>query len=306
MGVLRREEKIMGSLNLKTSKEAQPFAKSSIKKSKLIYRFMIYLMLIAGSFIFLFPFLWMLSTSLKASDVIFQFPPQWIPDPIMWSNYSEAMTFAPFHLFFMNSLIITLLGVIGEVFTGALVAYGFARTNFYGKGFLFVVVLATMMLPGEVTMIPVFMMFSHIGWVDTYLPLIVPSYFGGAAFFIFMLRQFFLTLPMELEDAARIDGCNTFQIFYKIMLPLSKPALAVVAIFSFHGKWNDFLGPLIYLNSMEKFTVQLGLAMFQGMFKTEWSLLMAASILVLLPVLIIFFFFQKYFVEGIKLTGIKG
>ncbi|PYZ94668.1 sugar ABC transporter ATP-binding protein [Salipaludibacillus keqinensis] len=266
----------------------------------------VYMALFAGGFIFLVPFFWMVSTSLKDSAVIFQFPPQWIPDPIVWGNYVEAMTFAPFHLFFANSLIIASLSMIGEVFTGALVAYGFAKLEFKGKNVLFIIVLATMMLPGEVTMIPVFIMFSSIGWIDTFLPLIVPSYFGGSAFFIFMLRQFFLGIPNELEDAARIDGCNTFQIFYKIALPLSKPALAVVAIFSFHGKWNDFLGPLIYLNSMEKYTVQLGLAMFQGMFQTEWSLLMAASIVALLPVLLIFFMFQKYFIEGIKLSGIKG
>ncbi|RNA66645.1 carbohydrate ABC transporter permease [Alteribacter keqinensis] len=265
-----------------------------------------YFLLCLGGFIFLVPFFWMLSTSLKDSSVIFQFPPQWIPDPIVWGNYVEAMTFAPFHLFFLNSLTIAGLSMIGEVFTGALVAYGFAKLQFKGRDTLFIIVLATMMLPGEVTMIPVFIMFAHIGWIDTYLPLIVPSYFGGGAFFIFMFRQFFLGIPNELEDAARIDGCNTFQIFYRIVLPLSKPALAVVAIFSFHGKWNDFLGPLIYLNTMEKFTVQLGLAMFQGMFQTEWSLLMAASIVALLPVLLIFFMFQKYFIEGIKLSGIKG
>lgn len=267
---------------------------------------LVYLALLAGSFIFLVPFFWMLSTSLKDSSIIFNFPPQWIPETIVWGNYVEAMTFAPFHLFFANSLIIAVFSMIGEVFTGALVAYGFAKLEFKGKNTLFIIVLATMMLPGEVTLIPVFIMFSYIGWVDTYLPLIVPSYFGGSAFFIFMLRQFFLGIPNELEDAARIDGCNTFQIFYRIALPLSKPALAVVAIFSFHGKWNDFLGPLIYLNSMEKYTVQLGLAMFQGMFQTEWSLLMAASIVALLPVLLIFFMFQKYFIEGLKLSGIKG
>jgi multiple sugar transport system permease protein len=278
----------------------------SIKASKSIYKLFIYVLLIAMSIVFLFPFFWMLSTSLKASELIFQFPPQWIPDPIRWQNYIDAFYFAPFLRYFLNSTLITGLAMIGEVLSAAVVAYGFARLQFWGKNVLFIIVLSTMMLPGEVTMIPVFMMFSEIGWVDTYLPLIVPSYFGGPAFFIFMLRQFFLTIPTELEEAARIDGCNTFQIFYKIMLPLSKPALAVVAIFSFHGKWNDFLGPLIYLNTMEKYTVQLGLAMFQGMFKTEWALLMAASIMVLLPVLFIFFFFQKYFIEGMKLTGIKG
>ncbi|TSB45103.1 carbohydrate ABC transporter permease [Alkalicoccobacillus porphyridii] len=276
------------------------------KLSKITKKTGIYLSLLAMSFIFLVPFMWMVSTSLKDSSEIFQFPPQWIPNPVVWSNYIEAMTFAPFHRFFANSFIIATLSMIGEVFTGALVAYGFAKLEFKGRNVLFIVVLATMMLPGEVTMIPVFIMFSSIGWVDTFLPLIVPSYFGGGAFFIFMLRQFFLGIPNELEEAARMDGCNTFQIFYRIVLPLSKPALAVVAIFSFHGKWNDFLGPLIYLNSMENYTVQLGLAMFQGMFQTEWSLLMAASIVALLPVLIIFFVFQKYFIEGIKLTGVKG
>ncbi|WP_249305906.1 carbohydrate ABC transporter permease [Lederbergia citrea] len=293
--------------NIKITNDLPPNHKvMSLRVAKFSYKLLIYVLLVAMSIVFLFPFLWMLSTSLKDSALIFQFPPQWIPDPIRWKNYADAFQYAPFLRYFLNSTFITVLGVIGEVMSAAVVAYGFARLQFWGKNVLFIIVLATMMLPGEVTMIPVFIMFSKIGWVDTYLPLIIPSYFGGPAFFIFMLRQFFLTLPTELEEAARIDGCNTFQIFNKVMLPLSKPALAVVAIFSFHGKWNDFLGPLIYLNTMEKFTVQLGLAMFQGMFKTEWALLMAASIMVLLPVLTMFFFFQKYFIEGIKLTGIKG
>ncbi|RYL86668.1 carbohydrate ABC transporter permease [Sporolactobacillus sp. THM19-2] len=248
----------------------------------------------------------MISTSLKTGNLIFQIPPKWIPDSLHWENYRRAITDIPFFLYLKNTVIITAFRMFAEVFVSALVAYGFARFNFPGKNFWFLLLLSTIMLPSEVTLIPMFIMFSKIGWINTFKPMIVPAFLGGQAVFVFLLRQFFMTLPRELEESALIDGANRFQIFYKIFMPLSKPALITIALFSFQGSWNDLLGPLIYLNDSSKFTLQLGLAMFNGMTKVEWGPLMAASLLVLIPNVVIFFSMQKYFVEGISLTGIKG
>ncbi|WP_044749154.1 carbohydrate ABC transporter permease [Bacillus alveayuensis] len=273
---------------------------------KKIHTVFIYLFLIISSAATVLPLLWMISTSLKSGDIIFQIPPKWIPESLHLENYHRAVTDIPFFLYLKNTVIITFFRVFAEVFVSALVAYGFARFNFPGKNIWFMILLSTIMLPGEITMIPVFIMFSELGWINTFKPLIVPAFFGGQAVFVFLLRQFFLTIPRELEEAALMDGATRWQIFYKIFLPLSKPALITIALFSFQGSWNDLLGPLMYLNDSNKFTLQLGLAMFNGMTKVEWGPLMAASILVLLPTLIIFFAMQKYFVEGISITGIKG
>lgn len=273
---------------------------------KRIHKFFIYLFLIISSTATMLPLLWMISTSLKSGDIIFEIPPKWIPDSLHFENYYRAVTDIPFFLYLKNTVIITFFRILAEVFVSALVAYGFARFNFPGKNIWFIILLSTIMLPGEITLIPVFIMFSELGWINTFKPLIVPAFFGGQAVFIFLLRQFFLTIPRELEEAALIDGASRFQIFYKIFLPLSKPALVTIGLFSFQGSWNDLLGPLMYLNDSNKFTLQLGLAMFNGMTKVEWGPLMAASILVLLPTLVIFFAMQKYFVEGISITGIKG
>jgi multiple sugar transport system permease protein len=273
---------------------------------KRIQTIFVYLFLIVSSAATVLPLLWMVSTSLKSGNVIFQIPPQWIPDSLHWENYRRAITDIPFFLYLKNTVIITFFRMIAEVFVSALVAYGFARFDFPGKNIWFMILLSTIMLPGEITMIPVFIMFSKLGWINTFKPLIIPAFFGGQAVFVFLLRQFFLTIPRELEEAALIDGATRFQIFYKIFLPLSKPALITIALFSFQGSWNDLLGPLMYLNDSSKFTLQLGLAMFNGMTKVEWGPLMAASLLVLLPTLILFFSLQKYFVEGISITGIKG
>jgi multiple sugar transport system permease protein len=273
---------------------------------KKIQIFFVYLFLIIASAATILPLLWMISTSLKSGDIIFQIPPKWLPDSFHWENYRRAVTDIPFFLYLKNTVIITGFRVFAEVFVSALVAYGFARFDFPGKNILFMILLSTIMLPGEITLIPVFIMFDKLGWINTFKPLIVPAFFGGQAVFVFLLRQFFLTIPRELEEAALIDGATRFQIFYKIFLPLSKPALITIGLFSFQGSWNDLLGPLMYLNDSNKFTLQLGLAMFNGMTKVEWGPLMAASILVLLPTLILFFAMQKYFVEGITVTGIKG
>ena len=265
-----------------------------------------YLVLIGLSCVFLIPFFWMLSTSLTEASKVIVRDREWIPHPFMWSNYYKALTVLPFHLFLKNTLIITICCIIGQTLSASLVAFGFSRMRFPGRNVLFIMVLSTMMLPVQVTQIPTFVIFTHLRWIDTLKPLIVPAFFGGGAFFIFLLRQFFMTIPSELEDAAKIDGCSPLGIYWNVALPLSKPALATVAIFSFMGHWNDFMGPLIYIQSMENKTLALGLNSFRSLHGTEYHLLMAASISVLLPVLIIFFCAQKYFVQGIVLSGIKG
>lgn len=276
------------------------------KQQKVFRSISLYILLGIFSLSTLFPLIWMISTSLKSGDVIFQIPPQFLPDGLHWNNYTRAITEINFFVLFKNTLVITVLQLLANVFVSAFVAYGFARFQFPGKNIWFMLVLSTIMLPGEVTMIPVFIGFSEIGWSNSILPLVVPGFFGGAPVFIFLLRQFFLAVPKDLEESAVIDGASSFTIFCKIFLPLSIPALVTIGIFSFQGSWNDLLGPLIYLNDVDKFTLTLGLSMFKGVMKVEWGPLMAGSILALLPVLIVFFMAQKHFVEGIKLSGIKG
>lgn len=279
---------------------------ASIKRERLLQSIILYALLILGAIVFMIPFAWMLSTSLKDPADIFVFPPKWIPQPVRWDNYVKALTVMPFHRFILNTVIITAGCLVGQVLSASLVAYGFARIDFKGRDVLFLLLISTMLLPGQVTMIPVFILFRTLNWIDTFKPLIVPAFFGGGAYYIFLLRQFFKTIPFDLEDAARIDGCSTFGIYTRIIMPLAKPALTTVAIFSFMSHWNDFMGPLIYINSLEKRTLALGLASFQGQYTTEWHLLMAASVVALIPVLVIFFSLQKYFVEGIVMSGIKG
>ncbi|RXZ81672.1 carbohydrate ABC transporter permease [Paenibacillaceae bacterium] len=276
------------------------------KQRKMWRNIILYLLLGTFSISTLFPLIWMISTSLKSGDVIFSIPPQFLPDGLHWENYTRAIKEISFFTLFKNTTVITLLQLLANVFVSAFVAYGFARFNFPGKNIWFFLVLSTIMLPGEVTMIPVFIGFSEIGWSNSILPLVVPGFFGGAPVFIFLLRQFFMAIPKDLEESAFIDGASTFKIFRTIFIPLSVPALVTIGIFSFQGSWNDLLGPLIYLNDVDKFTLTLGLAMFKGIMKVEWGPLMAGSILSLLPVVIVFFMAQKYFVEGIKLSGIKG
>ncbi|MFB3897210.1 MAG: carbohydrate ABC transporter permease [bacterium] len=288
------------------------------------YRVIIYSLLIGGSLIFLFPFLWLLGTSFKASKDVLAFPPTLIPHPWVWTNYRDALvslsedpnlqlTWAniprlPMVRFTYNTLYIIFFNIIGALFTSALCAYGFARLRAPGKTVIFTILLATMMLPPQVTMIPVFMIFQKLGWINTFKPLIIPAYFGGGAFNIFLLRQFFLTLPKELEEAAIVDGSGRLRIFWQIILPLSKPALLTVMVFSFLYMWNDFMGPLIYLQDIEKFTLAIGLNLFKGMYatKTPWGPLMAASTLMTLPIIVLFFISQRYFIQGIALTGTKG
>jgi multiple sugar transport system permease protein len=273
---------------------------------KLFGKIITYVILIAISIVILIPVMWMLSTGLKEDSEVFRFPPQWIPEVMCWGNFRRALTFLPFSIYFRNTATITSLAMLGSLLSSSIVAYGFARFRGRGRDLLFALLLSTMMIPSQVTMIPTFVLFRKLDWVDTLKPLIVPAFFGNA-FFIFLLRQFYMSIPMELDDAAKIDGCSYFGIYSKIMLPLTKPALATVAIFSFMWNWNDFMAPLIYLNSNEKLTLSIALSRFTGMYgMTAWNLLMCASIVVALPCLLLFFFAQKYFIQGIVVTGLKG
>jgi multiple sugar transport system permease protein len=256
--------------------------------------------------VFVVPFLWMVATSLKGSGAIFTMPPQWIPNEFHWENYSVIFDKMPFLQYLRNSFFVTGLSIVGVVGTSSLVAYAFACLRWPGRDALFVVILVTMMLPMQVTMIPVFVIFKELGWLNTFKPLIVPAFFGGGAFNIFLLRQFFLGIPKDLADAARIDGCSEFRIYWNIMLPLARPALVTVAIMTFMFSWNDFLGPLIYLSDKSKGTLALGLSMFVGQYATEWAQLMAASVLMMVPMILLFFFFQRYFIQGFTMSGIKG
>lgn len=273
------------------------------------YRFwqtMRIVLLVVIAFFMLMPFVWLVTSSLKTQVNIFQYPPQWIPDPIMWQNYPNALTAKPFGLYFRNTMIIVSLNVIAVVFSASFCAYGFARIRFPGRDFWFGIVLATLFLPYAILIVPSFMIFSRLGWIDTFLPLTVPMFFGGGAFNIFLLRQFFRTIPEELADAARIDGASEFGIYWRIMMPLSKPALITVAIFQFLFSWNDLLGPIIYLRSQQNFTIAVGLAGFQSQLSNNWDLLMAASTAMTVPIIILFFLAQRYFIQGIVMTGLKG
>ncbi|MCM3706576.1 MULTISPECIES: carbohydrate ABC transporter permease [Cytobacillus] len=267
---------------------------------------LVFIVLLAGSVLVISPLWWMISTSLKSPAEIAQYPPTFVPKEIHFSNYVKAWQTAPFTRWAMNTFFIAFCGMVGSVIVNSLVAYAFAKIRFKGRSFLFMVVLSTMLIPGFVTMVPQYILFSKLGWVNTYLPLIVPA-FLGSAFFIFLLRQFMMTIPNELIEAAVLDGANHIQIWWHIMLPLTKPALIAVAIFSFNGAWNDLLGPLLYLNDESLYTLQIGLQTFKGTVQTQWHYLMAMSVMVLLPVVLLFFFFQKHFIEGSNIaSGTKG
>ena len=263
------------------------------------------LLLILVSLTFLLPFLWMVSTSLKPTELVLAYPPVWWPPQPKWDNYVKAVQAVPFFRYFFNTLVYGLGSVVGVLVSCPLVAYSLAKVRWGGRGPLLVLILATMLVPFPVTMVPLYVTFARMGWINTFLPLVVPAFFGNA-FFVFLLRQFFLTIPEELSDAARIDGASDVGILTRVILPLSKPVLAVVALFQFLNAWNDFLGPLIYLQDGSKFTLAVGLQMYRGTNYVQWDLLMAASTLVVLPTLVLFFMTQRTFIEGITLTGLKG
>jgi multiple sugar transport system permease protein len=271
------------------------------------HRVIVYTLLALLSLVFLFPFFWMVTTALKPDYQIFIWPPKWIPDPVQWSNFREALAnpLLPFDIFVKNTMIIEVGMIIGRLLSCTVVAYGFARLEAPGRDFLFGILLATLMLPKAAILIPRFLLFSKLGWINTFRPLIVPAWFGEA-YAIFLMRQFFRTIPRELEEAAYIDGANTFQVITRIIVPLSVPVLTVITILSFKDIWNNLLDPLLYLNDASKYTVAVGLAYFNGQFNVKMNQLMAASVTMLMPVLLLFFVAQRAFVEGITTTGLKG
>ena len=272
---------------------------------RLVKQVLAHVVLLVGSFLFVIPLFFMLSTSLKAMRQIAKFPPQWIPNPVIWRNYTDVFLYAPMHKYLANTLLITVTWVIGAAVTSSLAAYAFARLRAPGKNTIFLILLSTMMLPGVVRLIPTYILFARLDWVGTFKPLTIPSLMGSA-FYIFLLRQFFMTIPMDLEDAALIDGCGRFRTWISIIVPLAKPALATVTVFAFMGGWNDYMGPLIYLSNKRQYTMSLGLQVFTREHGAEWGMLMAASSMMVAPIMLLFFFAQKNFVQGITMTGMKG
>lgn len=273
-----------------------------MSKKRKIGDIIVFIILSLGALIILFPIAWMLATALKSAPEVAMYPPKLLPEKPLWENFAIAWQKAPFTRYTLNTLIIVFFNIIGGVMSNSFIAYGFAKINFKGKNFWFGIVLATMMIPGFVTLVPTYVIFSKLHWVDTYLPLIVPAFFGNA-FHIFMMRQFYNTIPNELSEAARVDGAGHFYIWGKLMMPLVKPVMATVALINFKSAWSDFQGPLLYLSDRTKYTLQLGLNVFKGQGYTEWNYLMAVSFLSMIPILVLFFCFQDYFVEGMNVGG---
>jgi len=275
---------------------------------QVVHEVITYIALVIGALVFLLPLFWMITTALKSADEIYVFPPVFFPKTFRWQNFPDGWNYErmDFPRWLLNSLILSGVTVVAVLLSSSLVAYGFARISFPGRNFWFMVMLASIMLPAQVTLIPIYIVFYKIGWLDTFKPLLIPPWFGGGAFNIFLLRQFFMGIPKELEDAAYIDGAGRWRIWAQLMLPLSKPALATVAVFTFQGTWNDFYGPLIYLTSIEKFTLALGINMFKGMYTTQVHLMMAMAMLMVVPMIIVFFFAQKFMIQGVILSGMKG
>jgi multiple sugar transport system permease protein len=284
---------------------------TQLKQRKMMRLFLSHLsshiVLISTALLFLVPFLWLIVTSLKPLDQVFTDPPIWVPAPILWTNYIEALTTPafPFLKLLRNTLFYVIMTTFGTLVSSTVVAYAFARLQFKGRDLLFAITLSTMMLPGIVTLIPTYVLFKTLGWIGGYAPLIVPSFFG-AAFNIFLLRQFMMTVPWDLTDAALVDGCGDFTILWRIMVPLIKPALLVIAVFNIMYIWNDFFGPLIYLSNQEQYPLVMGLYAFKTRFTIQWNLMMAATLATCFPLIVLFFIAQRHFIEGITLTGLKG
>ncbi|MBV9672254.1 MAG: carbohydrate ABC transporter permease [Verrucomicrobia bacterium] len=282
-----------------------PAGKSRLIWSRVIARVCNYLFCLVVGSLMLLPLIWLVRSSLMSLDQIFRYPPELVPKPLQWQNYPEALTTIPFFLYLQNTVFILLPSVLGTVVTATLAAFGFSRLRWRGRDLVFNVLLSSLMLPYAITLIPTFILWARLGLVNSTWPLIVPRWFGGGAFYIFLLRQFFRTIPRELDEAALLDGANPLHILWFIIVPLSRPALIAVTIFSALSAWNDFLGPLIYLNDSNKFTLALGLSEFAGLYSSQWHLLMAAAFVVIAPVALLFFFAQKYFIRGIALTATK-
>ena len=296
----------MSSLEIAPELAKNPRSVQLARVNRLFFTGLLLLVVIAGSIVFLLPFAWMVSTSLKTSDQVYVFPPVWIPNAFVWQNYMDAWNRLPFLIFYKNTLTIVLFNQIGTLLSSSMVGYAFARLRFRGRNVWFLILLSTMMLPGQVTLIPTYFLFSKLGWVNSLKPLIIPVYFGSA-FNIFLLRQYFMTISPELDDAAKIDGCGFAGIYWRIILPLSMPALGVVAIYQFTYDWNDFFNPLIYINSPKHFPVALGLRMLQGtLLNVPVQQIMAMTLVSILPVLVAFVIAQGRFIQGIVVTGVKG
>lgn len=282
-------------MTVNANKRARVFLKNTV----------LYIILSIGAVTMLVPFIWMLTSSLMTQAEMFYFPPKWIPKVPQWHNYRDTIQAMPFVRFTLNTIFISGVGTFGMLLVSSIAAYTFARMRFPGKEFIFALLMACMMIPGQVTMIPVFLIMRWLGWVNSFKPLIIPMFFGGS-FGIFMLRQFYSTIPLELEEAAKIDGCSRLRIIFQLMMPLTKPAMATLGIFTFMGKWNDLLGPVIYLYDFDKMTLTVGLALFKGQYSTQYNLLMCGAVISMLPILLAYVFAQKYFVQGIVMTGMKG
>ena len=280
-----------------------------VRAGRVVYAAVMYILLTAGAVTMLVPFFWLVSTSLKPAGTEFTYPPQWLPRPVVWRNYIDMLTGPiPFAVLIRNTVVIATASLVGVLLSSTLSAFGFARLKFRGRDQWFVMLLATMMLPDVVTLIPTFILFKTLHWIDTWLPLIVPSWFGGGAFNVFLLRQYFLTIPVDLDEAARMDGASSLRIWWQIMLPLSRPVIATVAILNFMGDWNAFIRPLIFLTTLRKQMIGVGLAFYRGLSSgySKWNLMMAAATMMTIPVIVLFFVTQRYFVRGIVMTGIAG
>lgn len=294
---------------MSTSSTSVPGTTGDRSAPQWLGRAVIYLLLLLGVSVVMIPFLWMISTSLKDESDLFTFPPEWIPNPVRWTNYRDAWNALPFNRFLLNTLFMTVLAMFAEILTAAIVAYGFARFRFPGRDVLFIVLLATMMLPGILTLIPKFIMWKSVGRIDTFTPLTVGAWFVWGPSFVFLLRQFFMTIPREIEEAAIIDGASVPRIFREIMLPLVKPALLAIAVLSFQANWNNFEGALIYLSTLEKYPMVLGLQFFGASLSREapqWHLMMAMATMMAAPILLLFFLAQRYFIEGLTVGAVKG
>src|SRR5919198_4383938 len=301
----------MATQAITPSTNVRPVRGQSMKRQKTLVDFITYFLLALGAAIVLVPFWWMVRTSLTAETRLFEFPPPFFPNPVVWKNYIEAWNALPvsFTRFTANTLFITVLAMVAEIFTCSLVAYGFARFRFPGRNFLFIIMLSTMMLPAAVTLVPTFILWRELRLIDTYDPMTIGAWFAWGPAYIFLLRQFFLGLPREIEEAARIDGANTFQIYWHIMLPLVRPALLAIAVLSFIGNWNNFMGPLIYLNSGEKYPLIMALKFFEETLSKEapkFHYMMAMTTMMSFPLLMLYFFMQRTLIEGITAGAVKG
>ncbi|WP_198671516.1 carbohydrate ABC transporter permease [Desertihabitans aurantiacus] len=288
-----------------TQTDTDPPVGTSMRKKSIQSRIVSYVVLVLGSLAFLFPLAWLVSTSLKTQDQILVYPIQWLPDPVNWSNYVDLFDVAPFGRYLLNTVLLTVGGVAGSLIGSSIAAYAFAKLRFPGRDVFFMVMLATLMVPSWATLIPSYVLFARIGWLDSFAPILVPALFA-APFNTFLLRQFFLSIPNELDEAAKIDGASTFRIFWSIALPMARPALIIVALFSFLTYWNEYLLPLVYLQSDDKYPLSVGVANFIGLQNQDFALAMTGAAIAIAPCLILFFIAQRWFIQGVVITGVKG